>query len=174
MTIFAEVSLLSSSIRLVIAILALMTTSLTGISSGAAHADLGDADITGPTGGTTTGNKFDGWCGEKRTDCKVTFLNDRLIVGSGQGITKEQYKSVKKDHICRYRTFGILDCTSLDGTARFYDKEFLVSYTSGDGGARTALITFRNQQVSDKFERDLEIWSQRILRPVGPSLRIEQ
>jgi len=172
--IFTTLSLNPSSIRFIVKSVALLTTIVAGVTSAPAHADLGDADITGPTGGTTTGNKFDGWCGEKRTDCKVTFLNDRLIVGSGQGIKKEQYRSVKKDYICRYRTFGILDCTSLDGTARFYDKEFLISYTSSDGGARTALITFRNQQVSDKFERDLEIWSQNILRPVGPSLRIEQ
>jgi len=137
-----------------------------------AKSDLTDADITGPKGSTTTGNTFDGWCGEKRTDCKITFVNDRLIVGSGDGITGKQYKSVKKTHSCRFRSFGILDCTSLDGSERFYDKEFLISYTANDGSGRTALITFRNQEVSDKFERDLEIWSQSILRPIGPSIEI--
>jgi hypothetical protein len=137
-------------------------------------ADLGDADITGPTGGTTTGNTFDGWCGEKRTDCKVTFSNERLVVDAGQGITKQQYRSVKKNHVCRYRSLGILDCSSWDGSAKFYDKEFLISYTASDGGERTALITFRNQQVSDKFERDLEIWSQKVLRPIGPSIEISK
>jgi hypothetical protein len=139
-----------------------------------AKSDLGDADITGPTGSSTTGNMFDAWCGEKRSNCKIAFINDRLVAGSGQGITQQQYRSVKKNHVCRYRSFGILDCASIDGTARYYDKEFVISYTANDGDTRTALITFRNQRVSDKFERDLEIWSQKILRPVGPSVELLQ
>jgi hypothetical protein len=155
-----------------VTVVAIATSSAFLLISLPAKSDLGDADITGPTGSSTTGNRFDGWCGEKRSNCKIEFINDRLVAGSGQGITKEQYRSVKKTHVCRYRTFGILDCTSMDGTARFYDKEFIISYTALDGEVRTALITFRNQQVSDKFERDLEIWSQQILRPIGPSLEI--
>ena len=52
--------------------------------------------------------------------------------------------------------------------------DLLLEVLPGDGSTRTALITFRNQQVSDKFERDLEIWAQTILRPIGPSVEISK
>ena len=135
-------------------------------------ADLAGADITGPTGGTTTGNQYDAWCGESRQDCKITFKNDRLVVGEGSGITKSQVEGVTKTHVCRHRSFGILECTSLDYTARLYDKEFLITYVSSGSDKRTALITFRNQGSSDKFERDLQIWMGSLLRGVGPSVKI--
>ena len=138
-----------------------------------ALADLGEADVIGPSGSADEAQVFKAWCGDKRKDCKVQFIKDRLVTGSGSGIDRTQLIEAKKTHVCRYRTWGILDCTAIDRSTRLYDKEFVLTYLSSDSQRKSAVITFRNQRVSDQFERNLELWMQSNLRDIGPSIKIE-
>ena len=131
--------------------------------------DLGGADITGPDGGTTTGNTYAAWCGKDFIDCDVTFKDDRLSVNNGSGITRDQLVNVTMERICRIYTFGIQDCFRSQ-----YNKEYSITYKSFDSAQeRTALISFRHEKTYRNFNRDFQIWMGDVLRKVGPSLKIE-
>ena len=134
----------------------------------AAYADLGSADMT-DGGGNTSGTVYEAWCSRKRMDCKVSFHDGRLSVNEGAGIASDQVVSLYKDRVCRQYRFGIASCFQSQ-----YDKDFYITYRSSSGAEKTALITFKHQPTSEQFQRDLEIWSGSVLRPIGPSLKIEE
>tara|TARA_Y100000589_G_C26811587_1_gene490081 strand:+ start:61 stop:615 length:555 start_codon:yes stop_codon:yes gene_type:complete len=130
--------------------------------------DLGGADITGPYGGSTTGNVYAAWCGKDFIDCDVSFKDDRLSVNNGTGITREQLVRVTMERVCRIRTFGIEDC--IKSTK---NKEYTITYKTDLDQERSALISFRNEKTYKNFNRDFQIWMGEVLRDVGPSLKIE-
>lgn len=134
----------------------------------AAYADLGGADMT-DSGGNTSGTVYEAWCSRERVDCKVSFRDGRLAVNEGTGIASSQVVSLYKDRVCRQYRFGIKSCYHSQ-----YDKDFYITYRSSSGAEKTALITFKHQPTSEQFQRDLEIWSGSVLRPIGPSLKIEE
>jgi len=133
----------------------------------AAVADLGKADVT-EENSRTSGSNYAAWCSRNRIDCKVSFKNSRLIIDDGDGITASQVSSIYKEAICRQYRFGIQSCFPSQ-----YDKDFYITYKSNSGSEKTAQITIKHQATADQFQRDLEIWFGSILRPIGPSLKIE-
>ena len=61
-----------------------------------------------------------------------------------------------------------------------YDIAFTITYDNDEGSRRSALITFMPRYLSTgatdrarEFERDLQVWIEDVLRPIGPSIRIE-
>ena len=132
-------------------------------------ADLGGADVVG--GDSDINKTYDAWCGDKRVGCKVTFSDQRLIVDDGEGITPDQFLSVKKTRSCRQKS-AIMPWVK----SCFYeqqDKDFKISYTGSNGERRGAVIVFKHEDTANDFERDLELWSGGMLRPLGPSIEIE-
>ncbi len=130
--------------------------------------DLGGADLTGPEGGTTTGNTYDAWCGPKYQDCKVSFKDDRLSVNEGAGIKREQFVRVTRERVCRNYALGLPNCYRHQ-----MNKEYTITYRSGSGQERSALITFRHERTYKNFNRDFQIWLGDVLRTVGPSLKLD-
>ena len=68
-------------------------------------ADLGGADITGPSGLTTNGAKYEARCGLNLEKCQVMFKDKQLMVDEGQGISVSQFVSVTTNRTCRQRSF---------------------------------------------------------------------
>ena len=131
-------------------------------------ADLGGADITAP-GSRTTGNTYDAWCGDKYEDCKVKFEDGKLIVNDGDGIYPSQLTDVLLGHICRRFVFGMPDCMMQSQL----NKEWTITYTDSLSRTRTAKITLLHQKTADNFQQDFQIWQNRVMRPVGPSVKID-
>ena len=144
----------------------------------AARADLDGADITGPKGQTTTGQSYEARCGIKKEKCKVSFEGEKLIVNDGDGIYSNQFVSVVLTRECTQRSFlmpWVVSCFQNQ-----LDWDFTITYKSADGNQRTALISFMprylNTNPTDRarsFQRDLQIWAENVLRPIGPSIKIE-
>ena len=62
--------------------------------------DLGGADILGPdTESIEEGYKAQ--CGPKQKKCTVSFMDGRLTINKGKGITKNQFVNVVKSRTCR-------------------------------------------------------------------------
>ena len=131
-------------------------------------ADLGGADITAP-GSRTTGNTYDAWCGDEYEDCKVKFEDGKLIVNDGDGIYPSQLTDVLLGHICRRFVFGMPDCMMQSQL----NKEWTITYTDSLSRTRTAKITLLHQKTADNFQQDFQIWQNRVMRPVGPSIKID-
>ena len=145
----------------------------------AAKADLDGADITGPKGQTTTGQEYEARCGIKKAKCKVSFSNERLIINNGAGIERNQFVSVVLTRACTQRSLLLPWVTSCFDNQ--LDWDFTITYKASDGTRRSALISFMprylNTNPTDKargFERDLQIWLKDVIRPIGPSIQIEQ
>ena len=144
----------------------------------AAKADLGGADITGPSGDTTTGQTYKARCGVDKKKCTVGFVDGKLMVNNKGGIYRDQFVSVQKVVECTQRTllFGITTSCFEDQ----YDTRFTITYDNSQGQRRTALITFMPRYLhtmpfvwAKEFERDLQVWMEDILRPIGPSVQVE-
>jgi hypothetical protein len=143
-----------------------------------ARADLGEADITGPKGQTTTGLDYEARCGIKKEKCKVSFKDEKLIINDGAGIYSDQFISVVLTRECTQRALLMPWVTSCFSNQ--LDWDFTITYRASDGSQRTALISFMPRyfntnptDIARSFERDLQIWSERVLRPIGPSIQIE-
>jgi len=148
------------------------------LSPCSARADLGEADITGPRGQTTTGLDYEARCGIKKEKCKVSFKDEKLIINDGTGIYSDQFISVVLTRECTQRALLMPWVTSCFSNQ--LDWDFTITYRSSDGSQRTALISFMPRyfntnptDIARSFERDLQIWSERVLRPIGPSIQIE-
>ena len=148
------------------------------LGTGIAKADLGGADITGPSGDTTTGRIYEARCGAEKVKCTVGFKDEKLIVNNEGGIYRDQFKNVILKRECTQRSLLLPWVTSC--FANQYDWAFTITYTNEEGKPRSALITFMPRYLatgaSDRareFERDLQIWVEDVLRPIGPSIQIE-
>lgn len=130
-------------------------------------AGLGGADVTTP-GSRTTENTYDAWCGKKFQDCKVKFEDGKLIVNDGDGIYPSQITGVLLQHICRRFVFGLPDCMM----QYQLNKEWTITYIDSSSLTRTAKITLSHQETADNFEQDFQIWQNKIMRPVGPSIQM--
>ena len=103
-------------------------------------------------------------------DCKVAFENKRLKINDGRGITKRQVVSIHKSRICRKPSAlfpAVKSCFKVD-----YDKDFKITYRTYDDNfsttqTRTAMVTFRDESTSIRFQSDLETWFGDQLRKVG-------
>ena len=142
-----------------------------------AKADLGGADITGPSGQTTTGQSYAARCGLDKTDCTVSFAGEKLVVNGTGGIFRDQYINVVLKKACKQRALLMPFVTSCFENQ--YDWDFTITYRSSDGTTKAALISFMPRYLStgatdraQDFERDLEIWAQKVLRPIGPSIEV--
>ena len=142
-----------------------------------AKADLGGADITGPSGQTTTGQSYAARCGLDKTDCTVSFAGEKLVVNGSGGILRDQYINVVLKKECKQRALLMPWVTSC--FANQLDWDFTITYRSSDGTTKAALISFMPRYLStgatdraQDFERDLEIWAQKVLRPIGPSIEV--
>jgi hypothetical protein len=143
-----------------------------------AKADLDGADITGPKGQTTTGQAYEARCGIKKEKCKVSFKDEKLIINDGAGIYRDQFVSVVLTRECTQRAVLMPWVTSCFQNQ--LDWDFTITYKASDGTQRTALISFMPRyfntnptDVARSFERDLQIWSEDVLRPIGPSIQVE-
>lgn len=147
------------------------------LASGVVKADLGGADITGPSGQTTTGQSYKARCGLDKKECVVSFDNEKLIVDGTGGIYRDQYINVILKRECKQRSLLLPWVTSCFENQ--YDWDFTITYRSNEGTAKTALISFMPRYLSTgatdrarEFERDLQIWAQTVLRPIGPSIEV--
>lgn len=143
-----------------------------------ARADLGEADITGASGDTTTGRSFEARCGAGKDKCIVGFKDGRLVVNNKGGIYRDQFKNVVKERVCSQRSLLLPWVTSCFENQ--YDINFTITYDNDEGQRRSALISFMPRYLATdatdrarEFERDLQIWIEDVLRPIGPSIRIE-
>lgn len=143
-----------------------------------ARADLGGADITGPSGDTTTGRIYEARCGAEKVKCTVGFKDEKLTVNNKGGIYRDQFKNVVLNRECTQRSLLLPWVTSC--FANQYDWAFTITYVNEEGKTRSALITFMPRYLSTgatdrarEFERDLQIWVEDVLRPIGPSIQLE-
>jgi len=148
------------------------------IATNPAEADLGGADITGPSGDTTTGRTYKARCGAGKNKCTVGFNDGKLIVNNSGGIYRDQFVSVVRKRECTQRALILPILTSCFENQ--YDIAFTITYDNNEGRRRSALITFMPRYLSTgatdrarEFERDLQVWTEGVLRPIGPSIRIE-
>lgn len=157
---------------------ALLSLLLSPLWLQAARADLDGADITGPKGQTTTGQSYEARCGIKKEKCKVSFEGEKLVVNEGDGIYRNQFVSAVLTRECTQRALLMPWVTSCFQNQ--LDWDFTITYKSSDGSQRTALISFMPRyfntgptDIARSFERDLQIWAENVLRPIGPSILIE-
>lgn len=144
-----------------------------------AQADLGGADITGPSGDTSTGRTYKARCGASKKSCKVSFKDEKLIVNNTGGIYRDQFINVIRKRECTQRALLLPFVTSCFQNQ--YDIAFTISYNNNEGKRRSALITFMPRYLSTgatdrarEFERDLQVWAEDVMRPIGPSIKIEE
>lgn len=144
-----------------------------------AKADLGGADITGPSGETTTGRSYKARCGADKDKCTVSFKEGKLVVNDKGGIYRDQFINVVRNRVCTQRAILLPFLTSCFENQ--YDIAFTITYDNDEGSRRSALITFMPRYLSTgatdrarEFERDLQVWIEDVLRPIGPSVRIEE
>lgn len=143
-----------------------------------AMADLGGADITGPSGQTTTGRTYEARCGAEKIKCSVGFRDEKLIVNEQGGIYRDQFLGVVMKKECTQRSLLLPWVTSCFDNQ--LDWAFTITYKSDSGDRRSALITFMPRYLSTgatdnarEFERDLQVWMEDVLRPIGPSIRLD-
>jgi hypothetical protein len=148
------------------------------LSGAIARADLGGADITGPSGDTTTGRTYEARCGAEKVKCTVGFKDEKLKVNNEGGIYRDQFKNVVLKRECTQRSLLAPWITSCFENQ--YDWSFTITYVDEEGKTRSALITFMPRYVftgatdrAREFERDLQIWLEDVLRPIGPSIQLE-
>ena len=144
-----------------------------------ANADLGAADITGPSGQTTTGKSYKARCGTSKKKCVVSFRGEKFIVNDSDGIYRDQFVDVNLQKACKQRALLLPWVTSC--FANQLDWDFTLTYLNEAGERRSALVSFIPRYLStgatdraQDFQRDLQVWLQGILRPVGPSIKVEQ
>ena len=157
---------------------ALPLLAVTAFGAATARADLGGADITGPAGATTTGRTYEAKCGAEKIKCTVGFKDEKLIVNDAGGIYRDRFKSVVLKKECTQRSILLPWVTSC--FANQYDWEFTITYVNDEGKTRSAVIVFQPRYLATgatdrarEFERDLQIWGEDVLRPIGPSIQIE-
>ena len=132
-------------------------------------ADLGEADLEESGSNATSTKIYDALCGkEPRKDCKVKFLNGRLIVNNGKGISKEQLVEITREIECE-PTFW-WNCNAAPEVNAY--KVYRISYSSNNA-LKTGIITFHHYPTDQMFKSDLQIWMGKPLREVGPSIRID-
>ena len=68
-----------------------------------AKADLGGADITGPSGETTTGRTYKARCGADIDKCTVSFKAGKLVVNDKGGIYRDQFVNLVRNRVCTQR-----------------------------------------------------------------------
>jgi len=143
-----------------------------------ASADLGGANITGPSGDTTTGRTYRARCGTEKEKCTVGFKDGKLVVNDKGGIYRDQFVNVVRKRECTQRSILLPFITSCFENQ--YDIAFTITYDNDEGSRRSALITFMPRYLATgatdrarEFERDLQVWIEDVLRPIGPSLEIE-
>jgi hypothetical protein len=144
-----------------------------------AHADLGGADITGPSGDTSTGRTYKARCGESKKKCKVSFKEEKLIVNNSGGIYRDQFINVVRKRECTQRSILLPWVTSCFENQ--YDISFTITYNNDQDNRRSALISFMPRYFGTgatdrarEFERDLQVWMEDVMRPIGPSIKIEE
>ena len=137
-------------------------------------ADLGGAELDSVEK-YSSNRKYDALCGRDKDDCVVAFEGGRFSVDGGIGIRKDQLIQIYKRTVCRRGTFlGASKCHNSYGPVpNTFDKEFILTYKSSDGGKKRGMITFLHQRTSDDFQIELEEWSGAPLRVVGPSVTID-
>lgn len=143
-----------------------------------ASADLGGADITGPSGDTTTGRTYKARCGAEKNKCKVSFKDGKLVVNDKGGIYRDQFVNVVRKRECTQRSIVLPFISSCFENQ--YDIAFTITYDNDEGSRRSALITFMPRYLATgatdrarEFERDLQVWIEDVLRPIGPSIEIK-
>jgi hypothetical protein len=151
---------------------------LLALTAGFAKADLGGADITGQSGDTTTGRSYEARCGAERTKCAVSFQEEKLVVDNQGGIYRDQFVDVILTKECTQRSLIFPWITSCFPNQ--LDWAFTITYTNNEGKRRSALITFMPRYLftgatdrAREFERDLQVWTGDVLRPIGPSIQLE-
>lgn len=143
-----------------------------------AKADLGGADITGSSGDTTTGRSYKARCGGDKKKCIVSFEEEKLVVNGKGGIYRDQFINVTRTRACTQRALLLPFVTSCFENQ--YDIDFTITYNNNEGSRRSALISFMPRYLSTgatdrarEFERDLQVWVEDVLRPIGPSIQIQ-
>tara|TARA_E500000331_G_C16981789_1_gene593884 strand:- start:134 stop:703 length:570 start_codon:yes stop_codon:yes gene_type:complete len=140
----------------------------------ASEDDLGGADFLGPDSEIEE-KGYKAFCGQKAKPCNVAFIDGRLSINKGKGITNSQLIGVTKDRTCREVFMGLPNCYSDQ-----FDHDYTFRYRDKKGNERAALIilrpgTFlgRGKVQHQAFKRDLQVWMKDVLRPIGPSIEIE-
>lgn len=142
---------------------------LSGISI-PSYADLGIAD-------TAPGTAYKAKCGAKLKSCTISFSEDRLIIDNAGGITRDQLSGVVTTRTCRQRSILLPMLRSCyEGQ---YDHDITINYMGTDNSKKSALIVFRpgylqqGDEAYSNFMRELQVWMQGVIRPVGPSIELK-
>ena len=147
------------------------------LATNPAKADLGSADITGPSGDTSSGQTYQARCGQSQKKCTVSFKNGKMMINNEGGIYSDQFLSVVKARTCRQKAVLMQWVKSCFRDQ--YDYDFTITYRTDDARKKSALIAFRpgyflqGVEAHASFRRDLQVWTENFLRPIGPSVRIE-
>lgn len=133
---------------------------------------LGDADINNSSNQT-----YSAKCGQKANECSVSFKDGKLMVNESGGITSDQFVSVVTARTCRQTSLimpWIKSCYPSQ-----YDYDYTITYFGKDGNKKSALIVFRpgyllqGEETYLSFNRDLQIWIEDVLRPIGSTIKIQ-
>lgn len=116
-------------------------------------------------------------CGGDKKKCIVSFEEKKLVVDCKGGIYTDQFVNVTKTRACTQRALLLPFVTSCFENQ--YDIDFTITYNNNEGSRRSALISFIPRYLSigatdraREFERDLQVWVEDVLRPIGPLIQI--
>ena len=153
----------------VIFLVAVASMLLLGVLT-SSYADLGIAD-------TPAGTTYKAKCGAKLKPCNISFSEDRLIINNIDGITRDKFLNVATARTCRQRSILMPMLRSCYESQ--YDNDVTINYIGTDNSRKSALIVFRpgyllqGDEAYSNFMREIQVWMQDVVRPVGPSIEVK-
>jgi hypothetical protein len=133
------------------------------------HADLGIAD-------TPPGTTYKAKCGAKLKPCNISFSDNLLIINKSNTVARDKVVSVVTERTCRQRSILLPMLRSCYDSQ--YDHDITINYIGSDNSKKSALIVFRpgyllqGDEVRSNFMREMQVWMQDVIRPVGPSIEL--
>lgn len=125
---------------------------------------------------TSLGSKYKAKCGEELDKCEIHFEDDLLVINQTDTLKREQFTSVVIDRTCRQRSILLPFLRSCYSSQ--YDRDVTITYIGEKDKKKSALIVFRpgyflqGDEAYSNFYRELQIWLEDVIRPVGASIKI--
>ena len=139
-----------------------------------AQADLGVADSKSSSR-ELSGVTHKAWCGTKgNRDCDVRIVDGRLKVDDGIGITPSQIKElIYSQKMGQHNSYWHKGTPCPHSGFKHCHSFFEINYISSEGKPRWATIRFANHGAALVLKADIEAWTGKTLRRIGPSIRLD-
>jgi len=152
---------------------------------GAVQADLGSAEDGHLNRSKASDRIYEAYCGSiENKKCEVRFLDGRLIVNEGKGISADQVTKVQQRYLLFFNSRKSKQQKAdhggtciIGGTAYELERpscqdHIYIQYNDEEGNSKKGLFRFQHKASGRAFRMDLELWSGLELRERGPSIKI--